>query len=161
MTINPHVMICTKYGDIIVEMFPESAPLNVANFIGLAKAKFYDGTTFHKIIPGFMIMGGCPNTKVGASGAPGAGGPGWSVKEEHNYLSHVRGTVSMARSEHPDSAGSQFFICVADSGFLDHKYTAIGTVLEGMEAADKISVQPRDNNDMPLLRIEMVVKVMY
>jgi len=155
---NPQVVINTKFGDITIELFPDVAPLHAANFIKLAKAGFYDGTTFHRVIPEFMIQGGCPNSKVGARGTPGTGGPGWNVKAEFNETSHKRGVVSMARAADPDSAGCQFFICVDDSEFLDGQYTAFGKVLSGMEAADKIVSQKRDRNDMPLERIEMKVK---
>lgn len=152
--------LSTKHGDIDIEFFPEVAPKHVENFIKLAKDGFYDGTTFHRVIPGFMIQGGCPNTKKGqAKGPAGTGGPGWNVKAEFNKTSHKRGIVSMARSQDPDSAGSQFFICVADSDFLDGQYTAFGKVVSGMEAADKIVSENRDFKDMPFTRVEMTVKV--
>jgi len=155
---NPQIVINTKFGDITIELFPDVAPLHVANFLKLAKAGFYDGTTFHRVIPEFMIQGGCPNSKIGARGTPGTGGPGWNVKAEFNETSHKRGVVSMARAADPDSAGCQFFICVDDSEFLDGQYTAFGKVLSGIEVADKIVSEKRDRNDMPLQRIEMKVK---
>ena len=156
---NPQAIIGTKFGDITIEFSPDVAPLHVANFLKLARDKFYDGTTFHRVIPGFMIQGGCPNTKTGAKGRPGTGGPGWNVKAEFNKTPHVRGTVSMARSSDPNSAGCQFFICVDAADFLNGQYTAFGKVQSGMEVADKIVSQGRDANDMPFQRIEMTVKV--
>ncbi|MBI5525087.1 MAG: peptidylprolyl isomerase [Deltaproteobacteria bacterium] len=151
--------IKTKFGDIGIEFLPAAAPKHVENFLKLARDKFYDGTTFHRVIPGFMIQGGCPNTKAGAKGQPGTGGPGWNVKAEFNKTSHARGVVSMARSSDPNSAGSQFFICVADSNFLDGQYTAFGRVVSGMEVADKIVAVSRDKGDMPYDRVEMTVTV--
>jgi peptidyl-prolyl cis-trans isomerase B (cyclophilin B) len=152
-------VITTKFGDITIEFTPEVAPGHVENFIKLANSGFYDGTTFHRVIPGFMIQGGCPNTKKGqAKGPPGTGGPGWNVKAEFSRTPHKRGVVSMARAQDPDSAGSQFFICVADSGFLDGQYSVFGKVISGMEAADQIAAQGRDARDMPFQRIEMTIK---
>ncbi|MDH4184557.1 MAG: peptidylprolyl isomerase, partial [Nitrospinota bacterium] len=119
---------------------------------------FYDGTTFHRVIPGFMIQGGDPNSKdAGNRSLHGTGGPGYTVPAEFNARSHKRGIVSMARSQSPDSAGSQFFICVADSVFLDGKYTVFGEVVEGMDVADKIVAEPRDRNDNPDNRVEMTI----
>lgn len=157
---NPRATICTKFGDIEIELLPDKAPNHVANFLKLAREGFYDGTTFHRIIPEFMIQGGCPNTKPGAKGAAGTGGPSWRVKAEFNDVSHVRGVVSMARANDPNSAGSQFFICVDDSDFLDGQYSAFGKVVSGMEVADKIVSQGRDARDMPFQRIEMKVRVL-
>jgi len=157
---NPQAVITTKFGDITIELMPEVAPLHVENFSKLAKSGFYDGTTFHRVIPGFMIQGGCPNTKsTGAKGPPGTGGPGWTVKAEFNATPHKRGVVSMARAADPNSAGCQFFICVDEADFLDGEYTAFGKVLSGMEVADKVVSQPRDRNDMPFQRIDMKVKM--
>ncbi len=152
-------VIETKFGTMELEFFPDKAPGHVENFQKLARQGFYDGTTFHRVIPGFMIQGGCPNTKPGASGAPGTGGPGYNIDAEFNDTPHKRGILSMARAADPNSAGSQFFICVADSGFLDGKYTAFGRVVSGMEVADAIVDQPRDGNDMPHERVEMKVRV--
>jgi len=154
-------VIETKFGEIEVEFLPEKAPGHVKNFLDLAKKGFYDGTTFHRVIPDFMIQGGCPNTKDASRGKAGhgTGGPGYTVKAEFNDTSHQRGVVSMARSSHPDSAGSQFFICVADYPSLDRQYTAFGRVVRGMEVADKIVAAPRDRNDNPNDRVEMKVRV--
>src|SRR4030067_1062710 len=152
-------VIETKFGNIELKFFPEVAPNHVNNFIELAKKGFYDGTTFHRVIPGFMIQGGDPNSKNPDRSTHGMGGPGYKVKAEFNDKPHKRGTLSMARAGHPDSAGSQFFICVADSPFLDKQYTVFGEVVSGMEVADKIVSQQRDKKDNPLERIEMKVKV--
>ena len=152
-------MIETKLGTIELKFFPEVAPNHVNNFIELAKKGFYDGTTFHRVIPGFMIQGGDPNTKNPDKSKHGMGGPGHTVKAEFNDKLHKRGTLSMARSANPDSAGSQFFICVKDSNFLDRQYTVFGEVESGIEVADKIVSQPRDANDNPNERIEMKVKI--
>ncbi len=152
-------VIETKFGNIEMKFFPDVAPNHVNNFIELAKKGFYDGTTFHRVIPGFMIQGGDPNSKDPDKAKHGMGGPGYTIKAEFNDKSHKRGTLSMARAAHPDSAGSQFFICVADSFFLDKQYTVFGEVVSGMDIIDKIVSQQRDKRDNPLERIEMKVKV--
>jgi peptidyl-prolyl cis-trans isomerase B (cyclophilin B) len=154
-------LIETKFGEIEIEFLEDKAPGHVKNFLDLAKKGFYDGTTFHRVIPGFMIQGGCPNTKDASRGksSHGTGGPGYTIKAEFNDTAHQRGVVSMARANDPNSAGSQFFICVADSGFLDRQYSAFGRVVRGMEVADKIVAAPRDRADNPNDRIEMKVRV--
>ena len=152
-------IIETKFGNIELKFFPEVAPNHVNNFIELAKKGFYDGSTFHRVIPKFMIQGGDPNSKNPDRSKDGMGGPGYTVKAEFNDKPHKRGTLSMARASHPDSAGSQFFICVADSFFLDKQYTVFGEVVSGIEVADKIVNQPRDKADNPLERIEIKVKI--
>jgi peptidyl-prolyl cis-trans isomerase B (cyclophilin B) len=152
-------VIETRLGNIELSFFPDVAPNHVQNFIDLAKEKFYDGTIFHRVIPGFMIQGGDPNTREHDRARHGMGGPEHRVKAEFNKKPHKRGTLSMARSGHPDSAGSQFFICVADSSFLDGQYTVFGEVVSGMEAADAIVGQRTDANDNPIERIEMKVSI--
>ncbi len=152
-------VIETKFGNIELKFFPDVAPNHVNNFIDLARKGFYDGTTFHRVIPGFMIQGGDPNTKDADRSRHGMGGPGHQVKAEFSERPHKRGTLSMARAAHPDSAGSQFFICVKDSAFLDRQYTVFGEVVSGMDAVDKIVNQPRDPRDNPNERIEMKVKI--
>ena len=152
-------VIDTKFGKIELKFFPEVAPNHVNNFIDLAKKGFYDGTTFHRVIPGFMIQGGDPNTKDPDRKKHGMGGPGYAVKAEFNQTPHKRGILSMARSSDPDSAGSQFFICVGDAPFLDRQYTAFGQVTSGMDVADKIVGQPRDKQDNPLERVEIKVQL--
>lgn len=141
--------IDTNFGKIVFEFFPNVAPETVRNFTKLAKSNFYDGTLFHRVIPGFMIQGGDPNTKKPDKSKWGMGGPGYIIKAEFNSRSHRRGIVSMARAMDPDSAGSQFFIVTKDSTFLDRQYTVFGEVLEGMDVADKIVNLPRDKNDCP------------
>ena len=152
-------VIHTHLGDITLNFFPEVAPNHVNNFIELAQKGFYNGTTFHRVVPKFVIQGGDPNTKNPDRSKHGMGGPGYQIKAEFNKKLHRRGTLSMARSGHPDSAGSQFFICVADSSFLDGQYTLFGEVVKGMEVVDKIVSQSRDGNDNPKDRIEMTVDI--
>ena len=152
-------VIETKFGKIEMELFADKAPGHVKNFKDLAKKGFYDGTIFHRVIPGFMIQGGDPNTKSDDRATHGMGGPGYSIKAEFNDTPHKRGVLSMARSQDPNSAGSQFFIVVKKSSFLDGKYTAFGKVLSGMAVADQIVNAPRDKRDNPDERIEMKVKV--
>ncbi len=149
----------TSFGSITLKFFPEVAPGHVKNFVDLATKGFYDNTTFHRVIPGFMIQGGDPNSKDANKSKHGTGGPGYTIKAEFNARPHKRGTVSMARSQSPDSAGSQFFICVKDSAFLDRQYTAFGEVESGLEVVDKIVAVPRDGNDNPNERVEMKVKI--
>ena len=152
-------VIETKFGTIELKFFPEVAPNHVNNFIELAKKGFYDGTTFHRVIPGFMIQGGDPNSKDPDKSKHGMGGPGYTITAEFNDKPHRKGTLSMARAANPDSAGSQFFICVADAPFLNKQYTVFGEVVSGMDVADKIVSQPRDPRDNPNERIEMKVKI--
>ena len=152
-------VIETKFGKIEMELFADKAPGHVKNFKDLAKKGFYDGTIFHRVIPGFMIQGGDPNTKSDDRSTHGMGGPGHSINAEFNDTPHKRGILSMARSQNPNSAGSQFFIVVKKSSFLDGKYTAFGKVLSGMAVADQIVNAPRDKRDNPDERIEMKVKV--
>jgi len=152
-------VIETRLGNIELKFFPDVAPNHVNNFIELAKRGFYDDTTFHRVIPGFMIQGGDPNSKEHDKSRHGMGGPGHTVKAEFNSRPHKRGTLSMARAADPDSAGSQFFICVADAPFLDRNYTVFGEVVSGMDAVDKIVSQPRDARDNPDERIEMKVRI--
>ncbi|HNQ78965.1 MAG TPA: peptidylprolyl isomerase [Acidobacteriota bacterium] len=143
------VVFETDLGKIVFEFFPDKAPGHVKNFIELSQSGFYNGTRFHRTVPGFMIQGGDPNTKVddpskpwGTGGNVGPDGREKMLKAEFNDVHHARGVLSMARSSDPDSASSQFFVCVADAGFLDRKYTAFGKVIEGMEVADKIVSAP-------------------
>ena len=146
---NPIVTIELENGGVVkLELFPDVAPNTVNNFISLTKAGFYNGLTFHRVIPGFMIQGGCPKGN-------GTGGPGYVIKGEfsnngfENQLKHERGVVSMARANNPDSGGSQFFIMVENASFLDRQYAAFGKVTEGMEEVDKIVGVERDYNDKP------------
>lgn len=149
MSKNPEVTIEMENGDIIkAELYPDIAPNTVNNYISLIKQGFYDGLIFHRVIPGFMIQGGCPE-------GSGIGGPGYSIKGEFssngfsNQLQHDRGVLSMARSARPNSAGSQFFIMVAKAPHLDGEYASFGKVIEGMEAVDAIVSTPRNFSDKP------------
>jgi len=143
----------TVHGTLKIQFFPDKAPEHVKNFKKLAGEGFYNDTTFHRVIPGFMIQGGDPNSKNPDREMHGMGGPGYPIKAEFNDTPHKRGIVSMARARDPDSAGSQFFIVVQDSPFLDGQYTVFGQVVEGMEVADKIVAEPRDQRDNPIRRI--------
>jgi cyclophilin family peptidyl-prolyl cis-trans isomerase len=144
-------IITTKFGDIKLEFYPEHAPKTVDNFKELAKKGFYDGLIFHRIVPKFVIQGGDPNTRnLSNRGTWGTGGPGWNVKAEFNKNKHSRGALSMARSQDPDSAGSQFFIVLKDSRFLDGQYTVFGKVASGMEIVDKIEALSTDSADAPV-----------
>ena len=151
------VTIATNLGDIEFQLLPELAPETVRNFVTLAQSEFYNGTLFHRVIPGFMIQGGDPNTKkLELRSQWGMGGPGHNVKAEFSSRSHLRGIVSMARAADPDSAGSQFFIVTTDSTFLDNEYTVFGEVTQGMDVADKIVNLPRDQTDCPEQEAKMV-----
>ncbi len=154
-----NAIIETSYGDIEIKLLSEKAPGHVKNFVDLAKKGVYDGTIFHRVIPGFMIQGGDPNTKGENKSSYGMGGPGHTIKAEFNDTPHARGIVSMARSQDPDSAGSQFFIVVKDSAFLDGQYTVFAEVASGMDAVDKIVGLSRNSNDLPDERAEMKVKI--
>ncbi len=150
--------IKTKFGEIEVKFFPDVAPKHVENFIKLAKEGFYNGTIFHRVIPGFMIQGGDPNTKdTLKKDTYGQGGPGYTLKAEFSDIPHKRGILSMARASDPDTAGSQFFIVIEDSRFLDNKYTVFGEVTKGIGVADKIVNVKRDERDNPNERVEMTV----
>ena len=150
------VIVKTSFGNIKFSLLPDIATETVRNFSQLAKSGFYNGTLFHRIIPGFMIQGGDPNTKNPDKSTWGQGGPGYNLKAEFNSRSHLRGIVSMARATDPDSAGSQFFIVTSDSTFLDRQYTVFGEVVEGMEVVDKIVNLPRDGNDCPKQEAKML-----
>ena len=150
------VTIKTDFGSIKFTLLPDIAPETVRNFSKLAGSGFYNGTLFHRVIPGFMIQGGDPNTKNSDKSMWGQGGPDYNLKAEFSSRSHLRGIVSMARAADPDSAGSQFFIVTSDSTFLDKQYTVFGEVTEGMEVADKIVNLPRDGNDCPEQEAKML-----
>ena len=150
------VVIKTNFGSIKFSLLPELAPETTRSFIKLAKSGFYNGTLFHRVIPGFMIQGGDPNTKSTDKNVWGQGGPGYNLKAEFSSRSHLRGIVSMARATDPDSAGSQFFIVTSDSTFLDKQYTVFGEVVDGMKVADKIVDLPRDGNDCPEQEVKML-----
>jgi cyclophilin family peptidyl-prolyl cis-trans isomerase len=143
--------ITTNFGEISLEFFPDAAPKTVENFKKLAKSGFYDGLVFHRIVPGFVIQGGDPNTKNELNrNRWGTGGPGWTVGAEFNKNKHARGALSMARSQDPNSAGSQFFIVLKDANFLDGQYTVFGKVTSGMDFVDKIAGLKTDSSDAPV-----------
>jgi len=148
-------VIQTTLGTIMFEFFPEDAPNHVANFKKLAGESFYDGIYFHRVIPGFMIQAGDPNTKDGDRSNDGLGGPGYTIDAEFNDRPHKRGTVSMARKPDPNSAGSQFFICHQAQPGLDGQYTVFGQVVHGLDVVDKIANVERDSRDNPLEPIVM------
>jgi peptidyl-prolyl cis-trans isomerase B (cyclophilin B) len=137
-----NAVISTSYGDLTIAFWSEVAPKTVENFKKLAREGFYDGTAFHRIIKGFMIQGGCPNTRAGARGMPGTGDPGYKLKAEFNARSHQRGVISMARAADPDSAGCQFFICHGNASFLDRQYTAFGQLVGGDDVLERIASVP-------------------
>lgn len=151
-------VITTNYGTIIFKFLPDKAPQTVDNFKKLANQGFYNGSKFHRVIPGFMIQGGDPNSKGADRTSYGSGGPGYTVPDEFSDISHVRGIVSMANTGQPNSGGSQFFIVVKDSPFLDGKYSVFGYVVKGMDVADKIVALPRDPKDDPIIGHEAVMK---
>ena len=166
-------VISTKFGDIKLEFFDEIAPKHVESFKLHAQNGYYDGTIFHRVIPGFMIQGGDPLSKSEDKSRHGTGGNAakyfgigdensestWDLPAEFSATPHERGILSMARSQNPDSGGSQFFICVADARFLDNQYTVFGKVVIGMDVVDSIVNAPRDARDNPDDRIEMKVKL--
>ena len=166
-------VISTKFGDIVLEFFDDIAPKHVESFKLHAQNGYYNGTTFHRVIPGFMIQGGDPLTRSEDRGRHGTGGNAakyfgigteseestWDLPAEFSSTPHERGILSMARSQNPDSGGSQFFICVADAPFLDNKYTVFGKVVSGLDVVDAIVNTSRDAKDNPDDRIEMKVRL--
>src|SRR5213592_1559442 len=144
---NEVAIIKTSEGDMVVQFWNDAAPNTVKNFKKLARSGFYDGTIFHRIVKGFMIQGGDPNSKDPAKESSyGEGGPGYKVKAEFNDRSHQRGVISMARGPSPDSAGSQFFICLAPVRRLDHQYTTFGKLIRGVDVLEKIGDTPVERN---------------
>ena len=166
-------IISTKFGDMVVEFFPDVAPKHVENFQILAEEGYYNGTTFHRVIPGFMIQGGDPNSKDLDRMNDGTGGragkffgigrendpESWTVPAEFNDTPHQRGTLSMARSQNIDSGSSQFFICHDNAPFLDGQYTVFGQLISGIEVVDQIVNSERDPRDNPIDRVEMTVSL--
>lgn len=153
---NEVAIITTSEGDLALEFWPDVAPRHVENFKKLASQGFYDGTCFHRVIKGFMIQGGDPLTKDEANQSRwGTGGPNHRVKAEFNDKPHLRGVLSMARSNDPDSAGSQFFICHGDPRFLDRQYTAFGKLIQGDDVLEKIATTPTRPGDRPVKRMNV------
>ncbi|MEM9380728.1 MAG: peptidylprolyl isomerase [Planctomycetota bacterium] len=159
------VRLETTAGAMTLELNPDVAPKHVENFVKLSRDGFYDGTKFHRVLPGFMIQGGDPNTNGGDERMWGTGGPGWTVDAEFNDTHHERGVLSMARSQDPNSAGSQFFVCHGEAGFLDRQYTAFGRLVEGFDVLDEIAngttkkVNDEDSRPMSPVTIEKAVVV--
>jgi len=166
-------VISTKYGDMVLEFYPNIAKKHVDSFVTHAKNGYFDGTTFHRVIPGFVIQGGDPNSKDDDRSNDGMGGYAakfygegeeenpetWTLPAEFNDRIHIAGTLSMARSQAPNSAGSQFFICAGPTPQLDNKYTAFGQVIEGLNIIQEIVNTPRDRRDNPKEKVEMTVKI--
>jgi peptidyl-prolyl cis-trans isomerase B (cyclophilin B) len=164
--IDPRVTITTKFGEIKIRFYPDDAPRHVENFLKLAKMGFYDGTSFHRVVPGFIIQGGDPLSKNPDRSLHGTGSPGYWLNPETSDRPHKRGAIGMAKvpresnsTRDPNDNGSQFYICVADSSGLDRTYTVFGEVFRGMEVVDKIVAVPRDEFDNPLQAIPMTLKV--
>jgi len=145
-TKNEVAVLDTTYGTMIIEFFEKDAPKTVENFKKLSREKFYEGTAFHRIVQGFMIQGGDPLSKAPNNPAVGTGNPGYRIKAEFNSNKHVFGVISMARSQDPDSAGCQFFICTGDANFLDGQYTAFGKLVKGDDVLRKIDSVPTRMN---------------
>ncbi len=163
---NPKVVISTGFGTITIRFFTDVAPRHIDNFLNLARMGFYNGTTFHRIIPGFMIQGGDPLSKEPDRSLHGTGGPGFSLTPEPSDQPHRRGTLSMAkmprnedRTRDINDNGSQFFICVEDASSLDRTYTAFGKVMKGMDVVDRIASEARDQKDNPVALVTMTVEV--
>ena len=166
-------VISTKYGDMVVEFYADVAPMHVESFMALAEEKYFNGTTFHRVIPGFVIQGGDPNSKLENRAIHGTGGRAgkffgigdkddsstWLIPQEFNSIQHVKGILSMARTNDPNSASSQFFICHDNASFLDNNYTVFGKVIKGLEIIDQIVNVEKDMNDNPLEKIEMSVVI--
>ncbi|MSQ77140.1 MAG: peptidylprolyl isomerase [Nitrospiraceae bacterium] len=163
---NPRAIISTAFGDIHLKLYAEEAPRHVDNFLNLAKMGFYNGTTFHRVVPGFLIQGGDPLSRKPDRSLHGTGEPGYAMSAEPNDRPHKRGALSMAKmpketnsTRNFDDNGSQFFICVADSSGLDRRYTVFGEVVRGLDVVDKIVAAPRDERDNPLEPISVTVTV--
>ena len=166
-------VISTKYGDMVVEFYADVAPMHVESFMALAEEEYFNGTTFHRVIPGFVIQGGDPNSKLENRAIHGTGGRAgkffgigdkddsstWLIPQEFNSIPHVKGILSMARTNDPNSASSQFFICHDNANFLDNNYTVFGKVIKGLEIIDQIVNVEKDMNDNPLEKIEMNVVI--
>ena len=167
-------VISTNYGDMVVEFYPDVAPMHVESFVALTNEKYFDATTFHRVIPDFVIQGGDPNSKLENRSLHGTGGRAgkffgigdendsstWLIPQEFNSIPHEKGILSMARTNDPNSASSQFFVCHGDPSFLDNNYTVFGKVIQGLEVIDSIANVEKDMNDNPLEKIEMTVKMM-
>jgi peptidyl-prolyl cis-trans isomerase B (cyclophilin B) len=170
---NNVAVISTNFGDMVVEFYPDIAPMHVESFIALANEEYFNGTTFHRVIPGFMIQGGDPNSRNENRATHGTGGRAgkffglgneedpstWLIPQEFSDTPHVKGILSMARTNDPNSASSQFFVCHDNANFLDNNYTVFGKVIDGLNIIDEIANVAKDQNDNPLERVEMSIRI--
>ena len=170
---NDVAVISTNFGDMVVEFYPDIAPMHVDSFVALINEEYFNGTTFHRVIPGFMIQGGDPNSRNENRATHGTGGRAgkffglgneedpstWLIPQEFNDTPHVKGILSMARTNDPNSASSQFFICHDNASFLDNNYTVFGKVVEGLDIIDEIVNVAKDQNDNPLEKVEMSIRI--
>ena len=166
-------VISTNFGDMVVEFYPDIAPMHVESFMALANEEYFNGTTFHRVIPGFMIQGGDPNSRNENRATHGTGGRAgkffglgneedpstWLIPQEFSDTPHVKGVLSMARTNDPNSASSQFFVCHDNANFLDNNYTVFGKVIDGLDIIDEIANVAKDQNDNPLERVEMSIRI--
>tara|TARA_A100001011_G_scaffold133095_1_gene140251 strand:+ start:50986 stop:51639 length:654 start_codon:yes stop_codon:yes gene_type:complete len=166
-------VISTNFGDMVVEFYPDIAPMHVESFMALANEEYFNGTTFHRVIPGFMIQGGDPNSRNENRATHGTGGRAgkffglgneedpstWLIPQEFSDTPHVKGILSMARTNDPNSASSQFFVCHDNANFLDNNYTVFGKVIDGLDIIDEIANVAKDQNDNPLERVEMSIRI--
>jgi peptidyl-prolyl cis-trans isomerase B (cyclophilin B) len=170
---NKVAVISTNFGDMVVEFYPDIAPMHVESFIALANEEYFNGTTFHRVIPGFMIQGGDPNSRNENRATHGTGGRAgkffglgneedpstWLIPQEFSNTPHVKGILSMARTNDPNSASSQFFVCHDNANFLDNNYTVFGKVIDGLDIIDQIANVAKDQNDNPLEKVEMSIRI--
>ena len=166
-------VISTNFGDMVVEFYPDIAPMHVESFMALANEEYFNGTTFHRVIPGFMIQGGDPNSRNENRATHGTGGRAgkffglgneedsstWLIPQGFSDTPHVKGILSMARTNDPNSASSQFFVCHDNANFLDNNYTVFGKVVDGLDIIDEIANVAKDQNDNPLERVEMSIRI--
>ena len=170
---NNVAVISTNFGDMVVEFYPDIAPMHVESFMALVKEEYFNGTTFHRVIPGFMIQGGDPNSRNENRATHGTGGRAgkffglgneedpstWLIPQEFSNTPHVKGILSMARTNDPNSASSQFFVCHDNANFLDNNYTVFGKVIDGLDIIDQIANVAKDQNDNPLEKVEMSIRI--
>ena len=170
---NNVAVISTNFGDMVVEFYPDIAPMHVESFMALANEEYFNGTTFHRVIPEFMIQGGDPNSRNENRATHGTGGRAgkffglgneedpstWLIPQEFSDTPHVKGILSMARTNDPNSASSQFFVCHDNANFLDNNYTVFGKVIDGLDIIDEIANVAKDQNDNPLERVEMSIRI--
>ena len=170
---NKVAVISTNFGDMVVEFYPDIAPMHVESFMALVNEEYFNGTTFHRVIPGFMIQGGDPNSRNENRATHGTGGRAgkffglgneedpntWLIPQEFSNTPHVKGILSMARTNDPNSASSQFFVCHDNANFLDNNYTVFGKVIDGLDVIDQIANVAKDQNDNPLEKVEMSIRI--